>query len=189
MNTDVQQQRPSPEFVPATFFLDMAHRGMEMLGEWQRAALDAAIRQSAAMNDAVKEQSAALAESARLWADSVIRMQRMMLDVAGCQMEAASGMVKEPPARGRALRVEDRSEAPDWSHLQAKWKQYKGKVRERWGRLTDEDLGAVQGKREELIAKIQERYGLAAEEAERQLNDFVRQTFEAGERVRTAGSF
>jgi len=52
------------------------------------------------------------------------------------------------------------------------WKQLKGKVREQWGRLTDDDLDKAAGKRDQILGKIQERYGIAKDEAERQLKDF-----------------
>ena len=54
------------------------------------------------------------------------------------------------------------------------WKQFKGKVKEQWGKLTDDDLVEIAGKRDQLAGKIQARYGIAKEEAERQLDDFAR---------------
>jgi uncharacterized protein YjbJ (UPF0337 family) len=47
-------------------------------------------------------------------------------------------------------------------------------IRERWGKLTEDDVEEIEGKRERLIGKIQERYGLAKERAERQLEDFLK---------------
>jgi uncharacterized protein YjbJ (UPF0337 family) len=47
-----------------------------------------------------------------------------------------------------------------------------GKVRERWGKLTDDDLAVINGKREQLIGKLQQRYGWAKDEVERQVNEF-----------------
>jgi uncharacterized protein YjbJ (UPF0337 family) len=55
---------------------------------------------------------------------------------------------------------------------QGNWKQFKGKVKEQWGKLTDDDLDVVDGKRDQLAGKIQERHGLAKDEAERQITDF-----------------
>ena len=54
------------------------------------------------------------------------------------------------------------------------WKQLTGKVKEQWGKLTDDDLVEIAGKRDQLAGKIQARYGIAKEEAERQLDDFAR---------------
>ncbi len=52
------------------------------------------------------------------------------------------------------------------------WKQIKGKVKEQWGRLTDDEIDQLEGRSEQLAGKLQERYGLAREEAERQAKDF-----------------
>ena len=52
------------------------------------------------------------------------------------------------------------------------WKQLKGKVKEQWGKLTDDDLTRLEGDQEQLAGRIQERYGIAKEEAERQVRDF-----------------
>ena len=61
--------------------------------------------------------------------------------------------------------------------LEGKWKQYSGKVKEKWGRLTDDDLTVIHGKRDQLIGKIQERYGIAKQEAEKQVDEFSRSAF------------
>jgi uncharacterized protein YjbJ (UPF0337 family) len=58
--------------------------------------------------------------------------------------------------------------------LEGKWKQVKGEVREKWGKLTDDDIHVIAGRREQLIGRIQERYGLAKEEATRQVDAFVK---------------
>ena len=52
------------------------------------------------------------------------------------------------------------------------WKQLKGKVKEQWGKLTDDDLMVLEGDQDQLTGRIQERYGIAKEEAERQVRDF-----------------
>ena len=52
------------------------------------------------------------------------------------------------------------------------WKQLKGKVKEQWGKLTDDDLTRLEGDQEQLTGRIQERYGIAKEEAERQVREF-----------------
>ena len=58
--------------------------------------------------------------------------------------------------------------------MEGNWKQIKGKVKEQWGKLTDDDLDVIEGKSDQLIGKIQERYGMAREEAEKQVRDFNR---------------
>lgn len=58
--------------------------------------------------------------------------------------------------------------------IQGNWKQVKGKVKEQWGKLTDDDLDVIAGKRDQLLGRIQERHGIAKDEAERQVEDFER---------------
>ena len=53
--------------------------------------------------------------------------------------------------------------------FEGNWLQFKGKVKEQWGKLTDDDLDVVAGRRDQLAGKIQERYGIAKDEAEQQL--------------------
>jgi uncharacterized protein YjbJ (UPF0337 family) len=62
----------------------------------------------------------------------------------------------------------------NWDQMEGKWKQASGKVKEKWGKLTDDDLQMIRGKRDQLIGKVQERYGIAKEEAERQVDEFSR---------------
>ena len=56
--------------------------------------------------------------------------------------------------------------------LQGNWKQLKGKAKERWGKLTDDELDQVEGRSEQLAGKIQEKYGKSKDEAEREVQDF-----------------
>lgn len=57
----------------------------------------------------------------------------------------------------------------NWETVKGSWMQTKGAVRKQWGKLTDDDLDVIAGERERLVGKIQERYGIAKEEAERQV--------------------
>lgn len=56
--------------------------------------------------------------------------------------------------------------------LEGNWKQFKGKVKEEWGKLTDDDLDIINGRREQLVGTLQERYGLAKDAAEKQIKEF-----------------
>ena len=58
--------------------------------------------------------------------------------------------------------------------MKGNWKQLVGKAKKKWGKLTDNDWRVVEGKRDQLVGRIQERYGLAREEAERQVAEFER---------------
>ncbi|QNP48945.1 CsbD family protein [Diaphorobacter aerolatus] len=53
--------------------------------------------------------------------------------------------------------------------IKGNWKQFKGKVKEQWGKLTDDDLDVINGQREQLVGRIQEREGIAQDEAEKQV--------------------
>lgn len=57
--------------------------------------------------------------------------------------------------------------------LEGKWKQVKGSVKQKWGKLTDDDINVIAGKRDQLIGKLQERYGFAREQAEKQADEWV----------------
>lgn len=57
--------------------------------------------------------------------------------------------------------------------FKGQWTQLKGKVREQWGKLTNDDLDQVQGQGEQLVGRIQERYGLAKDDARRQVNEWL----------------
>ena len=54
--------------------------------------------------------------------------------------------------------------------LRGQWTQLKGKIREQWGKLTDDDLDEIQGRSEQLIGRLQQRYGIGRDEAQRQFD-------------------
>ena len=56
--------------------------------------------------------------------------------------------------------------------IKGNWKQFTGKLKEQWGKLTDDDLDVIAGKRDQLLGKIQERQGILKEEAEKQLKEW-----------------
>ncbi|MEX1024644.1 MAG: CsbD family protein [Planctomycetota bacterium] len=58
--------------------------------------------------------------------------------------------------------------------MKGKWNEYKGKAKQRWGKLTDDDLQEVGGRRDELLGKVQQRYGVAKADAEREVNEWER---------------
>jgi uncharacterized protein YjbJ (UPF0337 family) len=67
----------------------------------------------------------------------------------------------------------------NWDQIAGQWKQATGKVKAQWGKLTDDDLNVVAGRRDQFVGKIQERYGVAKDEAERQLADWERRASDA----------
>ena len=60
----------------------------------------------------------------------------------------------------------------NWDRIEGDWKQMKGSIKEKWGQLTDDEFDQIAGKRDMLVGKIQERYGIERDEAERQVKDW-----------------
>ncbi len=61
----------------------------------------------------------------------------------------------------------------NWDQVKGNWKQFSGKVKEKWGKLTDDDLTTVAGKRDQLAGILQERYGYEKSQAEKELDEFA----------------
>lgn len=61
----------------------------------------------------------------------------------------------------------------NWDQIEGNWKQYTGSIQEKWGKLTNDDLDIIAGKRTQLAGKIQEHYGMATDEAHKELDEFV----------------
>jgi uncharacterized protein YjbJ (UPF0337 family) len=61
----------------------------------------------------------------------------------------------------------------NWDQMSGQWKQFKGRVKEKWGDLTDDDLDKIEGRREQLVGKIQQRYGIAKDEAEKRVDQWI----------------
>ena len=59
-----------------------------------------------------------------------------------------------------------------WDRAAGNWKMFKGKVKEKWGKLTDDDLTTINGHRDQFIGRLQERYGIAKDEAERRASEW-----------------
>ena len=60
----------------------------------------------------------------------------------------------------------------NWDRIEGNWKQLKGKAKERWGKLTDDELDVIAGKRDQLCGSIQKAYGISRDEAERQVDEW-----------------
>jgi uncharacterized protein YjbJ (UPF0337 family) len=90
----------------------------------------------------------------------------------------ASGAATVPDAPRSPLAARDRAastakeKAMNWDRVAGNWKQMTGKVKEQWGKLTDDDLTAIDGKQDQLVGRVQERYGIAKDEAERQVKEW-----------------
>jgi uncharacterized protein YjbJ (UPF0337 family) len=60
----------------------------------------------------------------------------------------------------------------NWDRIQGQWKQFKGQVKTKWGKLTDDDLDVIAGQKDALVGRIQERYGVQKDEAQRQVEEW-----------------
>lgn len=60
----------------------------------------------------------------------------------------------------------------NWDTIKGDWKQFRGKIREQWGELTDDELDRIEGRRDQLLGAMHKRYGIAGEEAKRQVRSF-----------------
>jgi uncharacterized protein YjbJ (UPF0337 family) len=61
----------------------------------------------------------------------------------------------------------------NWDRVEGNWKEFKGKAKQQWGKLTDDDMTRLSGKKDELSGKIQERYGYSKDQADRELDEWV----------------
>ncbi len=62
----------------------------------------------------------------------------------------------------------------NWDTVKGQWKQFQGKVKEKWGKLTDDDLKTIGGMRDQLAGKLQERYGYAKDRAEKEVDEWFK---------------
>jgi uncharacterized protein YjbJ (UPF0337 family) len=70
--------------------------------------------------------------------------------------------------------LNNKETAMDWNLIEGNWKQWKGKIIEKWGHLTEDDLDKVAGKLEQLEGKIQERYGMSKDAVKKQIDDWMK---------------
>jgi uncharacterized protein YjbJ (UPF0337 family) len=61
----------------------------------------------------------------------------------------------------------------NWEQIKGNWSEFKGEIKERWGRLTDDDLDVIEGRRDQLVGQLQKRYGIAKEEAEQEVEEYL----------------
>jgi uncharacterized protein YjbJ (UPF0337 family) len=62
----------------------------------------------------------------------------------------------------------------NWDRIEGNWKQFRGTIKEKWGKLTDDDLDVIEGKRDKLAGKIQERYGKTKDDVDREIDEAAR---------------
>jgi uncharacterized protein YjbJ (UPF0337 family) len=62
----------------------------------------------------------------------------------------------------------------NWDQVKGQWKQMQGSMKQQWGKLTDDDLSQINGQRDKLIGRLQERYGIAKEEAQQRADEWLK---------------
>ena len=63
----------------------------------------------------------------------------------------------------------------NWDQIAGQWKQIKGKAKTKWGKLTDDEIDVIEGKRDQLVGKIQQRYGIDKDKAEKEVDEWTRE--------------
>ena len=100
-------------------------------------------------------------------ADGVAREALPLLRQAVAELDGTSGRAA---ALSLHIPPSERRRPMDWNRVEGNWKQVKGKVKEQWGKLTDDDLDVIAGKRDQLEGKIQERYGKAKDDVRKDVD-------------------
>jgi uncharacterized protein YjbJ (UPF0337 family) len=88
------------------------------------------------------------------------------------EFEAVPPSPYQSVSRTRSFRNYPQVPWMNWDRIQGNWKQFSGKVREKWGQLTDDDVTKIAGRRDQLVGKVRESYGIAKDDAEKQVRDF-----------------
>jgi uncharacterized protein YjbJ (UPF0337 family) len=76
--------------------------------------------------------------------------------------------------RSRCPAINQREMFMDWNRIEGNWKQFKGSAKEKWGKLTDDDLRLIEGRREQLEGRLQERYGKAKDQVRQDVDDWLK---------------
>ncbi len=63
----------------------------------------------------------------------------------------------------------------NWDRIEGDWKKFSGNIKEKWGKLTDDDMAVINGRQEQLVGRIQQRYGVAKDDAQRQVKSWLDQ--------------
>ena len=60
----------------------------------------------------------------------------------------------------------------NWDRIEGNWREFKGKAKEQWGKLTDDDVDVIAGKRDQMVGRVQKAYGISRDEADKQVRDW-----------------
>ena len=103
-----------------------------------------------------------------------MRRRILIALVAAMSLSAPALAQISTPAPNAPVATESRA-GVTWDMITGNWKRFKGKIRRQWGKLTNDDLAVAQGRREELVGKIQARYGIDKEQADKQVEAWLQQ--------------
>jgi uncharacterized protein YjbJ (UPF0337 family) len=105
--------------------------------------------------------------------------KRILIALVAAVSLSAPALAQDSKPQGqtiqRAPAAQESQRLVTWDKIAGNWKRFKGKVRKQWGRLTNDDLAVAQGRREELVGKIQARYGIDKEQADKQVEVWLQQ--------------
>lgn len=93
-----------------------------------------------------------------------------------------------PPLRTQKLRLRKKGIIVNWEEVEDRWMQTKESVRRQWGKLTDDDLERIAGKRDVLVTRLQSHYGLTKQEAQKRVDEWVKLVHEPEESKGQAGN-
>jgi uncharacterized protein YjbJ (UPF0337 family) len=79
----------------------------------------------------------------------------------------------QSPVRWKPISTQEEM-TMDWNRVEGNWKQFRGAAKEKWGKLTDDDLNVIEGRREQLEGKLQQRYGFAKDQIHKDVDDWFR---------------
>jgi uncharacterized protein YjbJ (UPF0337 family) len=95
----------------------------------------------------------------------------LSLAAARCATRNPSRIPLFKPGEGNFTRGQ---KTMNWDRIEGNWKQLKGRAQQKWGKLTDDDINVIEGNRTELSGRLQNRYGIAKDEAERQIDTWMK---------------
>jgi uncharacterized protein YjbJ (UPF0337 family) len=101
---------------------------------------------------------------------SARRACRVQLERNVARVRALTEQPAPPPA---AIPHANKERSMNWDRIEGNWKQFTGKVKEKWGKLTDDDITQINGNREQLEGKIQARYGYAKDQVKKDVDDWL----------------
>lgn len=88
--------------------------------------------------------------------------------------ETSRGVAEQVAWTSRCRAINQREMVMDWNRIEGNWKQFKGSAKEKWGKLTDDDLAMIEGRREQLEGRLQERYGKAKDQVRQDVDDWLK---------------